>query len=47
MEAVLRETTRRLSSAIFGELADRLGLERCVDPAPGELGDRFPLEGAL
>jgi hypothetical protein len=33
LEAVLRQTTRRFSSSIFGELAQSVGLEDCTDPA--------------
>jgi hypothetical protein len=39
LEAVLRKTTRRFSSAIFAELAGRVSLEHCVDPAFRELGE--------
>ncbi len=33
LEAVLRQTRRRRSAAIYGQLAQRVGLQRCADPA--------------
>jgi len=39
MEAALRKTRKQRSSAIYQDLAGRVSVERCVDPALGKLKD--------
>ena len=41
MEAALRHLKTPMSSALYGRLAGRIGLERCSDPAFGRLRDQM------